>query len=432
MMKSFVPGMDGAVLQYQELSNGEWTPIGAREEGFNWYNQSDIQNRPGGSSTGWGLETFEPDTGWINAGHSLDMLVNKPFVKFRIALGTGGGLDLGNQGFAFDNIFIGQRIRRSVLEHFTNSASVEAAAADQVVQAFAEEYSAIVYDLQYHMDYPGADRMNFNNPDPPTLRAFGNGVFGVPFAILNGSNEDGYRYDFTDSSEEPDAEALVEASLEIPLFQVNTTVNYLEDSLKGNVVVTCATDTFTHNLQLYIVVIEREVTAYTGVNGVTSFRNVVLDMLPGSTGKLLGNEWGRGSADTIEFNWEYPAYVEDVEDLSVVAFVHDRDNWKVLQVNAKPHTPGVSISKSLSLDMRMVLYPNPAREYLYINYGAQIENKGALKVVDLSGKLMLMSPVQPGYQIQQLDVSHLPEGMYMIYRMEGDEVKEYSKFIRIP
>ena len=429
LMKSFVPGMDGAVLQYQELSNEGWTTIGSTEEGLNWYKQSDIQNKPGGSSIAWGLETFVPDTGWINAGHSLDMLVDKPFVKFRIALGSGGRQDLGNQGFAFDNIFIGQRNRRSVLEHFTNSASVEAAEADQVVRAFSEEHSAIVYDLHYHMDYPGADQMNFNNPNPPSNRAFGR-IPGVPYAILNGGIGDDHRYDFTNSSEEPNAEALIEASLETPFFQVNTTVNYLEDSLKGNVVVTCATDTFTNNLQLYIVVIEREVTAYTGVNGVTSYRNVVLDMLPLPTGKLLGNAWGRGSADTLEFQWEYPAYVEDVEDLSVVAFVQDRDNGHILQADAKPHTPGVGISENHSQENRMALYPNPAREYLYINYGEQIEKKGVLKVLDLSGKLMLRSPVQPGYLIQQLDVSQLPVGMYMIYRMQGNEVKGYSKFIR--
>ena len=225
---------------------------------------------------------------------------------------------------------------------------------------------------------------------------------------------------------------MIEASLELPIFQVNTTVNYLEDSLKGSVVVTCATDTFTHNIQLYIAVIEREVTAYTGIDGVSSFRNVVLDMLPSPTGKLLGNAWGRGSADTLKFEWECPAYVEDVEDLSVVAFVLDRDISHILQADAKPHTPGVGISKRPALQNRMVLYPNPARKFLYINYGEQIENKGALKVLDLSGKLMLTRPVQPGYQIQQLDVSHLPEGMYMIYRMEGDVVKGYSKFIRTP
>ncbi len=429
LMKSFVPGMDGAVLQYQELSNEGWTTIGSSEEGLNWYNQSDIQNRPGGSSIAWGLETFVPDTGWINAGHSLDMLMDKPFVKFRIALGTGGRQDLGNQGFAFDNIFIGQRIRRSVLEHFTNAASVEAAEADQVMRAFGEEHSAIVYDLHYHMDYPGADQMNFNNPELPSNRAFGR-IPGVPYAILNGGIGDGYRYDFTNFSQEPNSEALIEASLETPIFQVNTTVNYLGDSLKGNVVVACATDTFTNNLQLYIAVIEREVTAYTGVNGVTSFRNVVLDMLPSLTGKLLGNAWGRGSADTLEFNWEYPAYVEDVEDLSVVAFVQDRDNGHILQADAKPHTPGVGISENYSQENRMALYPNPAREFLYINYGEQIEKKGVLKVLDLSGKLMLRSSVQPGYLIQQLDVSQLPVGMYMIYRMEGNEVKGYSKFIR--
>jgi len=431
LMKSFVPGMDGAVLQYQEFANEGWTTIGIPGEGLNWYNQSDIQNTPGGSSIGWGLDSFVPDTGWINAGHALDMLVGKSFVKLRIALGSGGRQNFENQGFAFDNIFIGQRIRRSVLEHFTNSSIIEAADADEVVKAFVEEHSGIVYDLHYHMDYPGTDPMNINNPFPPSARSFSTGVPGVPYAILNGGVGDGYRYDFSDTSEEPDSEALIEASLEIPLFFVNMSVNYQEDSLKGEVVITCATDTFTNNLQLYIAVIEREVTAYTGLNGVTSFRNVVLDMLPSPAGILLGNEWGRGTTDTLVFHWEYPAFVEDVEDLSVVSFVQDMKSGYVMQADAKPHTPGVGISENRSPKSNMVLYPNPAHDRLYINYGEQIEKSGALKVVDLSGKLMLTSPVQPGYLIQQLDVSQLPEGMYMIYRMEGDEVKGYSKFIRI-
>jgi len=430
LMKSFVPGMDGAVLQYQEMASDAWTTIGTLRDGVNWYNHADIGNRPGGSSSGWGLELFEPDTEWISASHSLVTLTGKPFVKLRIAIGTGGKQDIGNQGFAFDNFFIGQRIRRSVLEYFTNASSAAAGDADKVVESYVNENPGIVYDLQYHMDYPGVDPMNANNPHPPSTRAWSNGVSTVPYAILNGGIEPDLRYDFSDSSQEPDSKTLIEASLENPLFNMKLMVTYLEDRLEGAVQVSCAADTFTNNLQLYLVVIERELTAYSGLNSDT-FRNVVLDMLPNAGGKLLGNQWSRGSTDTVEFSWIYASHVEDVEDLSVVAFVQDRDQGYVLQAEAIPHTPGLGLSPLNGEAGLMHVYPNPARDFLYINYGERTKMAGEIKLMDLSGRVLKQSEIVPGTKIQQLDISQLPDGMYMIYRMESGVVKAHSKFVRI-
>ena len=297
-MKSFVPGTDGAVLQYQDLVSEGWKTIGNVGEGLNWFNKWGIFNEPGGSSFGWGLSLFEPDHTWVKAAHALDMLAGHSHVKFRVVIATGGTLEIEsgrfNQGFAFDNFFIGERHRCSILEYFTNAASETTKAADGVVDVFSVENSSQVIDLQYHMDYPGEDAMNENNPYPSSTRSFYYGVPGVPHAVLNGGVRPENRYDFSDSSHEPGLEELEEASLEIPVFNVALQVDYLENNLEATVKVTCNADTFASNLQLYLVVIEREVTAYTGSNLDTSFRNVVLDMLPSPAGKLLGNQWNMG------------------------------------------------------------------------------------------------------------------------------------------
>lgn len=433
LMKSFIPGTDGAVLQYQDLVIDGWKTVGNVGEGSNWFNEWGIFNEPGGSSFGWGLALFEPDFIWVKAGHALDMLVGNPHVKFRIAIATGGKQEIEpgrfNQGFAFDNFFIGERHRCSILEYFTNSASESTIASDSVVDAYSMENSEKVVDLQYHMDYPGVDDMNANNPYPASTRSFYYGVPAVPHAVLNGGVHPESRYDFSDSSHEPGLQALTDASLEIPVFDVSLNVDYLETNLEATIKVTCSADTFDSNIQLHVVVIEREVTAYTGLNQDTTFRNVVLDMLPTPAGKLLGSQWNEGKSETETYSWDYAEYVEDLEDLAVVAFVQDRDNGNVLQADVKPHTPGVGIRHRQGESGVLVVYPNPAMDHLYVNFGGDTREDGQLKIVDLSGKVVMKSMVQSGYGIQHLSVSHLSQGMYMIFWMESGEIMGRNKLV---
>ncbi|MEN8229262.1 MAG: T9SS type A sorting domain-containing protein [Bacteroidota bacterium] len=433
LMKSFVPGTDGVVLQYQDLVSEGWNTLGNVGECLNWYNEWGIYNEPGESSFGWGLALFEPDNHWIEAVHELDMLVGHPHVKFRVVIATGGRMEVEpgayNQGFAFDNFYVGEQNRCSLLEHFTNASSESAAEADSVVDTFSLNHSENVIDLNYHLDYPGEDAMNENNPYPASARSFYYGVSEVPYAILNGGVDPGTRYDFSTPSNEPNEGALKEASLEIPLFKMALQVDYLENSLEATTTVTCTADTFASNLQLYVVVIEREVTAYTGLNQDTSFRNVVLDMLPTPAGRLLGNEWNLGKSETRTFAWDYAAYVEDIDDLSVVAFVQDRDNGTILQVDAKPHTPGVGIPDKKINPRSLAVYPNPATDNLYVNFGSEVTTEGMLKIVDLSGREVMRTNVQPGYSIINLNISHFSRGMYMIYWMESGEIKGRNKLV---
>lgn len=431
LLKSFAPLTDGAVLQYQDVVSEGWKTIGNVGTGINWYNMKGLLNKPGESSTGWGLNIFNPDTEWVNAGHNLDMVAGLSHVKFRVAVATGGSKEIEsgnyNQGFAFDNVFIGERFRKSLLEHFTNSSIMEGSTADDVVDHLATNNRGSVIDLQYHMDHPGVDPMNVNNPSPPSTRAFNYGLQGVPFAVLNGGSRPDHQFDFSDPSNEPSADLIQQVSLEAPVFDVELDVNWMENGLEANTLITCKVDTFQSNLQLYVVLMETLVTAYPGLNGDTVFRNVVLDILPLPTGALLGNDWYSGKTDTRTFSWDYTDYVEDIEDLAVVAFVQDRDNWQVLQVATNYLTPQVGKPVRRNEARSIAIYPNPAKDQLYVNLGSGQEYNGEIKIMDLSGKMVLTVDVQPGISLYRLDVDHLSRGMYMIYLTEAGKLKGRKK-----
>ena len=429
VMKSFIPGMDGAVLQYEGLVSEGWTTIGMVGAGQNWYNSWGIFNEPGGSSFGWGLPVFTPDEEWLHAGYPIDELAGMELVKFRIAIGSGGRQASGNQGFAFDDFYIGQRARYSVLEHFTNSASETAALADQVVADFVQNHSEIVIDLQYHMDYPGEDPMNQNNPEVPSARAFSYGVPGVPYAVLNGQPGPEYRYNFSDASEEPDEEVLLEASLEIPPFDLNLDIDFRTNSLSGVATATCAQAQYASNIQLYLTVIEEELKAYTGAGSTSLYRNVVLDMLPTAAGKLLGNDWVSGESASQNFSWSYADYVEDKHELAVVAFLFDRDEKKVLQVAIERAGPGTGIFNPKSHLETLKIFPNPARDKVFLSFGETVVHQGQIRILDLSGKVVLEAELASGYKLRELDVSPLKEGIYLVSWIEAGVTRGRGKLV---
>jgi hypothetical protein len=429
VMKSFVPNLTGAVLQYQDVIEEGWKTLGLYEDGISWYNSNTIFNRPGDSSFGWGLNVFDPDQEWVTAVHDLDSVAGNPRVKFRFVIATNGGQGIGNQGFAFDNVCFAERTRKSVLEHFTNSGDALSRIADGQVDTFYYENSSDVIDLQYHMDYPGIDPMNLNNPEPAS-RAGVLGVGQVPYAVLDGGVLPGQRYDFLASGHTPGQEELKMLSLDIPEFLIGMAIDWMENSLRVDVEVVCRTGSYENNIQLYVVVLESEVTAYTGTNKDKSFRNVVLDMLPTPAGKLLGNDWYRGKTESRSYTWEYKQYIEDVEDLGVVAFIQDRETGQILQATTGHLDSQVSAREPRKGIGRLSVYPNPATNHLFVNLGEPASREGKLLLMDLSGKVVLEANVEPGTTVHRLDLSILPQGMYVVCWIESGQMKGRNKLIR--
>jgi hypothetical protein len=430
IMKSFVPGTDGAVMQYQNQVSEGWNTLGVVDGGINWYNTFGIFNSPGGSTFGWSLNTFEPDEAWVRASYGLGNLSDFSSIKFRVIIGSGNSEPIGNQGFAFDNFYLGEGVKNSVLEYFTNSASSDAFDTDAIVKEFVEDNSSMVIDLQYHMEYPGEDPMNLNNPVPPSTRELNYGVPAVPYAVLDGGYGPEYRYDFSDESQQPNEEALKSSSLVISPFDLTLDADFLPDRLVGRVLVSCKEDNFDSNIQLYVVVLEKLVTVYTGTNGSTEFRNVVLEILPSAIGKLLGNEWGNGVSRHLDFSWEYASYVEDVEDLMVVTFIMNRDENQILQSEVQEDSLVSGSPNRAAGEKDMGIFPNPANRHVYVNFGTEVSQEGSIRIIDLAGRTLYTEKVFPGYSIQKLDIADLVPGVYTLLWMESGLLKGQVKLLR--
>ncbi|MEZ5072453.1 MAG: PKD domain-containing protein [Bacteroidales bacterium] len=431
ILRSFVPERDGAVLQYQDDRAEGWKTVGSLESGIEWYNVPDIVNEPGGSETGWGLEVFNPDTDWRYAAHHLKDIGGNPGVRFRIALGTQGSESMGNQGFAFDNITFKQRSRVALLEHFTNSSDASSRSADDLVDAFSIDNSENVIDLQYHMAYPGSDPMNQNNPLPAETRAFNYGIPNVPYAIMDGGFDSDYRFDFSGLKSTHGLEQALRLTLYPPEFEVTLDVNWEATGMQVDAGIRCNVSSYAENLQLYVVVFEKDVTAYTGGNGDTQFRNVVVDMLPTPAGSLIGNNWTYGQQASQSFSWSYASFVEDIDDLGVVAFVQDRATKKILQAEVVYKTPGVSVGRIHDRTAELLVYPNPASDHVFVNLGEPSEAKGRFQIVDVNGRLVLEEEVPAGYQLIRLDVQNLSRGFYFIHWFENGELKGRQKLVTV-
>jgi hypothetical protein len=432
LMRSFVPDLDGAVLQYQDVLEEGWKLVGDATSGMNWYNSSDIQYEPGGSSSGWTLlDVFNPDKQWVSAAHDLDVLAGNTIAKFRIAITTSGAEGTGNQGFAFDNIAINQRSQRTVLEYFTNSSDINSRSADDEVDAILTKSASGTIDLQYHMDYPGTDPMNINNPDPASSRAFYYGVPQVPYAILQGGVESDQRYTFDEIKAENIEEDVREISLGEPQFEVELEVTWTATGLDATTTVTCKVNSFIEFIQLYLVVFEKEVTAYTGGNGDSNFKNVVLDMLPTPAGKLLGDNWYNGKSDVRTNSWTYASFVEDLEDLGIAAFIQERSTGRILQAAVNYASGGpVSIGNGKEWGEILTTYPNPARDLLFVNIGERSGKDGVIELIDMSGQVVLNLEVPAGYQVIQLNIDYLNPGFYLVRWIESDQLRGYSKIIK--
>lgn len=430
IMKSFVPNVNGSVLQFMDIRKEGWKTVGANTSGINWYNSFNIFNQPGGSPVGWGLDVFNPDTDWVEAAHDLSSLKDNQFVTLRLAIATNGAQGIGNQGFAFDNFMISEKTKLAVLEHFTNSADDNSFLADIHVDSYAEVNRSEVIDIQYHTAYPGEDPMNQNNPAVASTRAGNLGVGLVPYAVLDGGSNSAYRYDFSSLENSPGAEEVELLSLEIPSFEIDLAVDWTQTNLRTSITVTCMAESYSEYVQLYIVVLETRVTTYEGINGDTEFRNVVLKMLPTPAGKLLGENWYQGVSMNLSNDWTFEPYVEDVDDLAVLAFVQDRNTKEILQAAVEYKTTPTGIRDRFADISELQLYPNPAKDFLYVNLGSRTEKPGVMEVYDLSGRMVLNLETQPGYQIFNLDVQNLMRGMYLVRRMESGELIGRGKFIK--
>ncbi|HEY9047643.1 MAG TPA: T9SS type A sorting domain-containing protein [Ohtaekwangia sp.] len=406
-------GNDGAVLQYNENGNIEndnnWTVIGQIGQGTNWYDESGISSSPGNQSAndvGW--------TGiygkWKRATFKLDNLIGKSNVVFRIAFAS----NLPRRdGFAFDNVFIGERTRTVLLESFTNSsAGANTKAHNDIFSAFSVN-SPEIAKVEFHTAFPGEDPLNRANVEINNSRTAFYGITAAPAFALDGTIVN----TLADLTQLYNDRVLTPSPLRIA-------INLVKD---GDVVRIHTTLTNSSNdvvaaagINAFTAIVEKTITdaAYLGSNGDTQFNFVAKELLPTAAGIKLTQDLNPGESFALpEVVWSDRNLLASGNG-AVVVYVQSivGGNKNVYQSKIVDATvePELVTGIEHGLASQISVYPNPARGTINIQLPEAARYSMPVNLLDGFGREVYSNAFAAGEKQKAINTTNYAAGIYIL------------------
>jgi hypothetical protein len=433
-------GFDGAVVQYSTNGGDTWQTIGDAEgAGINWYNSRNISGEPGGQSNfGWSASSLE----WKDGRYNLDQIpmALRDVVIFRIAFGSNDDnpSDKILNGFAFDDIYIGEKTRNVLVEHFTNASSSVSNQANVYLdglynaQILAKD-SSDFFTVQYHMATPGPDPLNADNPADPNARARLYGISQPPTTIMDGIQSD-YFNGFTASinDEELDRRALEDPSFSVQIDTINASTSNTEVKLAITYTYIDAKQILDRPVILHAALIER------GVNG---NGNVVRKLLLGSEGTTVRRTWTAGEFELANIAYTIDVPIVDPDNLYIVAFVQELleppyQTRNILQSTIVKYNrkKGITIvglpDDPVNGELRdLSIYPNPASQQINFSSTINLSRMYTWEMIDQRGVTVLSGNLNQDFSVgpQRVDISGVANGIYFIAIQTGDNAVVHRK-----
>ncbi|MEO1054217.1 MAG: PKD-like domain-containing protein, partial [Bacteroidota bacterium] len=427
-------GFDGAVLQYSIDGGLIWSNIGVIGEGINWYNEQGLLGNPGQQTigqVGWSDVSGE----WKNARFSLDEIPidERNFVRLRVAFGSDennpSGTDLN--GFAFDNVFVGQRQRNVLIEHFSNSTLNISNDANAYIYGLyndqQDEIDTVDFTiLQYHIATPSPDQLNRDNPIGPSARSIFYGVSQPPSTSLDGNlggEFGGNPFDI--ARVDIERRALVD-----PLFDIQIdTLPRNRSTLAVNLTIT-AKGSLDAPILVNAALVEMGLTGDSG----DSVTNVLRKLIFGE-GEVINMEWSDGVSRndlTAEVNIDVP--IENPDRLAIIAFVQDVVTREIYQSEfmlgpVKDAGDIVGLEEELiSQAENIEVYPNPTSGILNFEANFELIDDYDWKIVDQRGVEIKKGNLDFGRDSRYtVEVKDIPEGVYFLVIGSNDTALVHKK-----
>ncbi len=416
-------GRTGAVLQASTDKGNSWFRIGNLETGLEWYNSDPIIGNPGQQPfdrIGWSGNTGE----FVDSRHQLDDLRQRDDVLLRIAFGAdtaAAQLD----GFAFGDIWIGERTKKVLMEHFTNSSDLNAKQGDIDNNDLIATHLYDAYDVQFHTDFPQDDPANLDNPSDNSTRSFIYSINSVPTSVFDGNKFIGPTTTFTSSVNtlaNGRNKLIEDRILQDADFQVDVISNKTQTGVSGDVRITALDNLQSEKLRIQTAIIEAYVDPNNLNGGVvlpnSTFKSVMKKMLPDAIGTFVERAWAKGEEQTFSFNYTY-TNVYDPDTVNVVAFVQSGNTREIYQVNSDDSTKvydplGVNDSWNLDKNFEFVLFPNPTSDMVYLRFEEILEDDVHVVVMDQLGKTVFERDLQANEFEAELNLDYLPSGIYFV------------------
>ncbi|MDN5205576.1 PKD domain-containing protein [Fulvivirgaceae bacterium BMA10] len=422
-------GKSGAVLEASTDGGTTWQVVGGNDGrlSIGWYNESAIigsPSSPGNINVG-DIGWSGTDTGWKTAKYNLDQFRGNSSVRFRITFGADQNDPsiTGLNGFGFDDIFIGERSKIVLLEHFTNMSSDRSTLADAELDQLLDDNVDEVISINYHTSFPGADVLNGDNKADPSARRLFYGISEPPTTVLY--TDSLHIFEMQNSVDRLGVQDSVDVnSLEDPLFDVNVTFtdDGINSRLNINATIT-ATDEMTTPLNepvaVHIAVIEKSITGVSPSNPSKVFRNVLKRLLPDASGTTIDRTWNVSTSEVVSQTWEVDAY--DPTNLAVVVFVQNKRTKRIYQTHyldaparVNSTVTGITPDEAQENAVTVKVYPTPASNRIFAKIDNSQSKKYSWRLLDQRSVLITKGSLERNQKEFSIDSSDIPSGMYYL------------------
>ncbi len=412
---------DGAVMQYSLDGGISWSNLGAKGAGINWFNSDNILSNPGsqktGEAQGWNELRM---TKWYNARHNLDVALNGRDVRFRVAYASNGQLASVEDGFAFDNVWIGEKQQNVLMEYFTNTNQADAVILEPTIKQFERKSLNKVIPIHYHSSYQPDDPFYQAYPNGSSSRMANYGISKVPYAFANGmawfdfpSGQNATTY-FKRIADSVDVRSLCD-----PLMDLSLSVSRSGNTMSIAVALRAKVSLSGRTLAVQCALVKDSIDAEGKM-----YYNVLRRFIPDPSGTLVTSNLGQGQEQTVNLSWT-PGSDNDLVNTSIVAFVQDVQSYEIYQSCIVNRVGGIWTDiDPVNISNLVNFFPNPATDRLIIECEYPIDR---LEVFDITGRLVQV--FQPEQRQFVAPVETLRNGIYIMRGVtsKGEFTKKFVK-----
>jgi hypothetical protein len=291
--------------------------------------------------------------------------------------------------------------------------------------------------MEYHIPFTSAkDQINIDNPQDPVARALFYNVAQPPNTIMDGEQSKEINGDIENITNVGiDRHALMDPGFSIGLDTLTTpggTNNSIRAKVTFTYIDTLSINGLTNRVTMNVALVERGV----GGNG-----PVVRQLLLGSQGKTVDRIWKVGDAEPIDIDTKIEVPIVHSDSLYLVAFIQNsvvgptqsRDilQSKVVKLRSKVgvNITGVTDNPVAAELQDLSLYPNPASQLLKITVPGILGHEYSWHMIDQRGVTVLNGQLKNDFSDgpQEIDISHLANGIYFMSIQTGSESVVYRK-----
>lgn len=266
--------------------------------------------------------------------------------------------------------------------------------------------------IKYQMSWPSPGDPYYND-EGGVRRAF-YGVSAVPTLMTGG--------EVTGTNSTSLNNSFNSHSAKNAFFTIDASANYLDNTVSANINVTPYISV--EGFKLHAAIVEKETTGNASTNGETSFKYVMMKMLPDANGtspSFVDNEPFSVSFDQNISTTD----VEEMSDLMLVVFIQDPETKEIFQSKMVDITLNASIDSEKSFSSKIFPNPNNGNFTIEIPAGA---GKATVEVFTTTGSLVYSKNFSNSIEAITMNIGQ-PQGVYMLKVTLQDGKTSVSKLV---